>query len=94
MLSVKENTTLVGISELRTKMDEVLKTLKTSKVIVEKRHRPIAVLLPLRRYEEIEEILDLIEDKALGYLAREREGKGKQVGYLSLDKAEKKVELK
>lgn len=94
MLTVKENTTLIGISELRTKMDKVLKASKNSKVIIEKRHRPVAVLLSLKRYEEIEEILDLIEDKALGYLARERERKEKRLRYLSLDEAEKKVGLK
>lgn len=42
------------------------------KVIIERRNKPIAVLVPLKRYEQMEELLEWIEDQALGYLAKER----------------------
>lgn len=90
MLAIKENTAIVGISELRLKMDEVIEAAKKHKVLIEKRNKPIAVLLDIERYNEIEQILDTLEDIALGYLAKEREAKSKSADYLDLEEAEKK----
>jgi len=39
MITIKEDTTLVGVSELRTKMDEILKESKKHKVLIEKRNK-------------------------------------------------------
>ena len=49
MVTVKENTTLVGISEFRTKADAIFNQLKSSKVIIERRNRPIAVMVSIKR---------------------------------------------
>ena len=91
MFTVKENTTIVGISELRTKIDEIIKAAKNSKILIKKRNKFLAVLLDLEKYNEMEEILDTLEDIALGYLAKEREKKSKSTDYINIEEVEKKV---
>ena len=85
-----EHTTLVGVTELRSKLPEVEKALKHSKVILEKRHKPFAVLVPMERYQKIEEILELLEDRVLGQIAKEREQDISEKDYYSLDAVLKK----
>lgn len=94
MYTLSEATTLVPFSELRTKIDQVIEALKTSKVVLERRKRPFAVLVPIERFEKMEALLEIVEDRALGYIAQDREKKGKEKDYLSLDEAEKKVGLR
>lgn len=94
MYTLSESTTLVPFSELRTKLEEILKALKTSKVVLERRKKPFAVLVPIERFEKMEELLEMVEDRALGYIAQERDKKGNKKDYLSLEEAEKKVGLK
>ena len=94
MLKIKEDTTLVGVSELRSKMDEILKESKIHKIVIEKRNKPVAVLLSMERYKHIEEALDLLEDTALGYLAREREKESVARDYIDIDAAQDKVRRK
>lgn len=72
MITVKEDTTLVGISELRTNIDKILEEAKKHKVLIERRNKPVAVLLAIERYADIEKILGTLEDVTLGYLAKER----------------------
>lgn len=48
----------------------------------------------MERCERIEEILGLLEDTALGFLAKERESKFKASDYLDISAAEKKIRLK
>lgn len=88
MITLKENTTLVGISELRTKIDEVLTELKKRHILIEKRNKPVAVLLSIEEFERLESFLEFVEDYGLAVLARQREGKGK---YFSLEEAKKKA---
>ncbi|MBU3933180.1 MAG: type II toxin-antitoxin system Phd/YefM family antitoxin [Candidatus Omnitrophica bacterium] len=94
MLNIKEDSTLVGVSELRTKMDEILKESKLHKIIIEKRNKPVAVLMSLEKYKHIEEALDLLEDRALGYLAKEREKKSTSKDYIDIDEAQHKLRRK
>jgi prevent-host-death family protein len=94
MITVKEDTTLVGISELRTNIDKILEEAKTHKVLIERRNKPVAVLLAINKYEQIEEILDLLEDTALGYLAKERESRSKFSDYLDIQEVEKRIQKK
>lgn len=93
MVIVKEDSALVGVSEFRTKADEIFNELKIRKVIIEKRNKPIAVLLSLKKYEEMEELFEWIEDNALGYLAKERERSFSKAKYLSLKEVSKKIGL-
>ena len=94
MEHVEENTTRVGTAELRTKMKEVLRAMKVSKVVLEMRNKAFAVLVPIEKYRKIEAILEEIEDRALGYAAREREKSGREKDYLSLEQVEKKLGLR
>lgn len=94
MQHIEENTTLVGTAELRTKMKEVLKAMKVSKVILEMRNKALAVLVPIEKYRKIEALLEEIEDRTLGYIARGREKGAREKDYLSLDQVEKKLGLR
>jgi len=91
MHTVKEDTTLVGVSELRTRLEKILEEAKHHKVVIEKRNKPIAVLIAIDRYNAIEGILDQIEDYELGKLARERDKKSSKKDYISLEAALRKV---
>ena len=91
--TVEENTTLVGVTELRSRMKDVLKAMKHSKVILEMRNKPFAVLLSLDRYRKVEELLEVLEDRVLGYLARRRD-RVKEETYLSLDAVERKLGIR
>ncbi len=94
MISVKENTTLVGVSELRTNPEAVFKQMYKSAVILEKRNHPVAVLLPIERYEELEKAMEWLEDQVLGYLAHAREKQTPKGRYVPLFEAEKRVGLR
>ena len=94
MITLKEETTLVGISELRTKVEEILRAMQRSTVVIERRHKPLAVMLPIARYEEMEAMLDLVEDQVLGRLAKEREGKAHRKAYLPLEEVEKRLKIR
>jgi prevent-host-death family protein len=91
MLTVKEDTTFVGVSELRTRIDYVLKKAKEHKVVIEKRHKPVAALVGIKKYEELESLLDAFEDIALGYLAKEREESSASSDYISIEEAESRL---
>ena len=93
MITVKENTTLVGITELRHKIDEILDVTKNN-VIIEKEINQLAVLFPIDEYIKIQEILDMVEDKMFGHIAKERYEKVLQKNYISLESAKKKVGIK
>lgn len=94
MFTVKEDTTLVGISELRTNFDKVLEALTKYKVLLERRNKPLAVIVPIEKYNRMEELIELIEDAGLGYLAQERHLKSKPSDYIDIDRAERKLKNK
>ena len=91
MITVKEDTTLVGVSELRTNLDKILEKSKKHKVLIEKRHKPIAVLVDMEKYQRMEAALELLEDYALGLLAKERDGKSASSDYVDLDKLQARL---
>ena len=93
MITLKEATTLVGISELRTKADEVLKAMGRTTVVIERRHKPVAVMMSVGEYEKIEALLDWIEDQGLGLLAKERMKKAPRSAYLSLEEMKRRLRL-
>ena len=93
MLTVKEDTTVIGVTELRKMIPEVLKKLKQEKVILTRRNRPIGILIDYDEFERIEQMIDLIEDQLLGKLASDRASR-KNRRTVSLEEAEKKVGLK
>ncbi len=92
MITVEGKTTLVGVAELRKITKEVLEKLKSNKVILTKRNKPVGVLLDYEEFRRIEEIMEALEDYILGTLAKERaQRKGKKV--ISLEEAERKLGL-
>ena len=94
MRRVKSDTTLIGISELRTQADAILKVAQHEPVIVEKHHKPMAVLVPIDEYERTHDALDAVEDCLLGLLAKEREQRSKRKDYLTLEELERRVGLR
>jgi len=94
MFTVREDTTLVGISELRTNFDRVLEALTRNKVLLERRNKPLAVIVPIEKYNHMEELIEMIEDAGLGYLAKERDLKSRPQDYLDIDTAERKLKAR
>ena len=85
MLTVKENTTLVGVSELRKGIDKILEKARKGLVIIEKRHKPTAVLMSNEEYEHIQQIVETAEDIVLGFIANERYKNSKEKDYVSIE---------
>ncbi len=85
MFTVKENTTLVGISELRAGIDKILEKARKGLVIIEKRHKPQAVLMSTEEYEHLTSILDMAEDLVLGFIAADRFKNSKETDYLDIE---------
>jgi prevent-host-death family protein len=93
MLTVKEDTTVIGVTELRKMIPEVLKKIKRENVILTRRNQPIGILVDYQEFERIEQMIDLIEDHLLGKLASNRVSR-KNRRAVSLEEAEKRVGLK
>ena len=85
MFTVKENTTLVGVSELRSGIDKILEKTKDGLVIIEKRHKPQAVLMSNEQYEHIQNLLELSEDLILGTIAQERYNRSSDEDYIAIE---------
>jgi len=93
VITLKEDTTLIGIAELRSKASEVLKKIKTYRVVLTKRNKPMGVIIDYEEYEHMQNMLEEVEDFVLGTIAGERlKRKGRKA--ITLDKAEKKVGLR
>lgn len=93
MFTIKETTALMGVSELRTKTAELLKTLKDHRVILTKRNQPVGVVIDYAEYAQMERILEEVEDFVLGTIAKARsERNGKKV--ITLEEAERRVGLR
>ena len=91
MITVKEDTTLVGVSEMRTHMEEILQASRKRKVIIEKRNKPYAVLIDAERYARMEARLEILEDMALVNLAKAREEGASPSDYIDIEDALKVV---
>ena len=72
MITVKANTTLVGVTELRHKIDKVIEETKRHMVIVERRNKPVAAFISIEEYEKLLEMKEDLEDRYLGELAAKR----------------------
>lgn len=94
MIKFKQNTTLVGVSEFRTKPDKIFNEMKNNLVMLEKHGKPVAVLMSVKEFEEMKEMLDFVEDYTLGMLAKERDKKHKNPKWISIEEAMKRTGLK
>jgi len=93
MLKVEEKTTLVGVSELRKVMTDVLEEIKTNRVVLTRRNRPVGIILDYKEFKKMEETIEALEDQVLGQLAGRRASR-KSKKSLTLEQAEKKVGLR
>ncbi|MBI4313575.1 MAG: type II toxin-antitoxin system Phd/YefM family antitoxin [Candidatus Omnitrophica bacterium] len=93
MLIIKEAATLVGFSELRTKAKQILRAMGKTTVILERRRKPVAVMLPVEKFRKMESLLDWVEDQALGLLAKKREKGTSRKNYLSLEQLKRRLHL-
>lgn len=91
MHTIKEDTTLVGVSELRNRIDKIIEEAQHHKVIIERRNKPVAVLIAIDQYNAMEEILDRFEDLELGRLASKREKRASSSDYIPIEKAYKNI---
>jgi len=71
-----------------------LEALTKYKVLLERRHKPLAVIVPIEKYNQMEELIELIEDSGLGYLAKERDLKSKSSDYIDIERVERKLKKK
>lgn len=85
MQTVKENTTLVGVSELRKGIEKILEKAQKGVVIIEKRHKPTAVLMSNEEYEHIQQIVETAEDIVLGFIAHNRLKNSKEKDYINIE---------
>jgi len=93
MITVEEKTTIVGVAELRKVMSDILERIKSNKVILTRRNKPVGVIVDYEEYKKMEEVIDSLEDYVLGHLAKERaQRKGKKL--ITLEEAEKKLGLR
>ncbi|MCK4644855.1 MAG: type II toxin-antitoxin system Phd/YefM family antitoxin [Candidatus Aminicenantes bacterium] len=90
---MEEKTTIVGVAELRKVMSDILEKIKSNKVILTRRNKPVGVIVDYEEYKKMEEVIDSLEDYVLGHLAKERaQRKGKKL--ITLEEAEKKLGLR
>ena len=85
MITVKENTTLVGVSELRKGIEKILERAQKSLVIIEKRHKPRGVLMSSEEYERIQNVLETAEDLVLGFIAHNRFKGSSKKDYMDIE---------
>ena len=85
MMTVKENTTFVGVSELRSGIEKILEKAHKGLVIIEKRHKPAAVIMSNEEYEHIQHVLDTAEDLVLGLIADKRYKSGTARDYIDIE---------
>ncbi len=86
MITIKEKSTIVSISELRTKAEEILNRLKENKVILSRHNKPVVVMLDYKQYETVEKMLGFAEDYILGSIALQRDVHAKKRDFVDIDK--------
>jgi prevent-host-death family protein len=74
MFKVKpdDEVTIVGVSELRSKINEVLEKVKREKILLTRRNKPEAVLINFEKFQQLEQQLEALEDEYFGRLALQR----------------------
>ena len=74
MFKVKpdDEVTIVGVSELRSKINEVLERVKREKILLTRRNKPEAVLIGFEQFQKLQRQLEYLEDQYFGKLALQR----------------------
>lgn len=85
MITIKEKATIAAISELRNKSEQILQSVKDHNVILERHNKPVAVMIDYKKYETLQQLLDLAEDYVLGTLALKRDKQARKEDFVDLD---------
>lgn len=85
MITVKNKTSIVSISELRTKSKQILKSMKDHPVILQRHNKPLGVLMDYDSFEALDAMLEYAEDYILGRLAAERERTARRGDYVDIE---------
>lgn len=93
MITVREDATILGVSELRTRAADVVAELEKHRVILTKRNKPVGVIIDYDEYEAMSALLEELEDLVLSDIAVERKER-KGAKYVTLAEAEEAVGLK
>ncbi len=75
----------MGVSELRNGIEKILEKAHKGLVVIEKRHKPTAVIMSSKKYERIQEVLETAEDIVLGFIANERFKSTKEKDYIDIE---------
>jgi prevent-host-death family protein len=84
MITINQKTTIASLSELRTKSEQILKTLTDHRVILQKHNKPVAVILSIDQYLKLEKLLRKVDDKALGEVAQKRDKTSRPEDFVDL----------
>jgi prevent-host-death family protein len=93
MVSIKNNLATMGVSDLRQHLEKTMDEHPGAPIVIEKRHKPLAILLSDEEYERIQRLLDTAEDIVLGYLAEQRYKKSRAKDYLDIESVMKKASV-
>lgn len=77
MRVIRQPSAFAAVSELRSRMDEILRQLKETPVTLEKHNREVAVLEDPKRYAAVQEALRAAAGLMLDFEARRRGAPGK-----------------
>ena len=89
MKVVRQPSAFAAVSELRTRMDEILAQLKETPVTLEKHNKEVAILEDPRRYAAMQDALEAASDVLLAFEAKAREASRKG-RLLTLEEVEKR----
>ncbi|MBU0467485.1 MAG: type II toxin-antitoxin system Phd/YefM family antitoxin [Candidatus Omnitrophica bacterium] len=85
MININKDATLVGVSELRKGIDKILEKARKGLVIIEKRHKPQAVMMSSEEFDHMQEVVDIAEDIVLGTIAKMRIEGSKDEDFIDIE---------
>lgn len=90
MYMAKEDTVLLGVSELKSVFPSLLGHLREQRIVVTNRNRPCAVVLDYEEFKHLEALLDRAEEKIWAKKVKQRK-RQKNKKSLTLAEAFKRV---
>ena len=86
MYQVKKNTTVAGVSELRSHSNEIINSAKKGDIILQRHSEPVAVVLNYERYLALEALLEKYEDEFYEQLITKRMKNVKKDDFIDIEK--------
>ena len=93
MITVNDDTVMVGATEFRSEMPKLLKLVGQKTIVVMNRGEPVAVFQDYQHYQEDQSWHDTFEDVVLGYLAKERDDASDDKDFISHRDVLKKLNI-